>query len=109
MPIMIFQPMDPPPIIFITSTLPMVQLVGLPPDTPMVLFSSFDMNPNQNCHTPLHEECMKHHGHKGKPRVTPNTYGAVGERAQMILVWVMAPGVGIASYPRKLRVIRVRP
>ena len=44
------------------------------------------------CRTPLLEECPQHHGHKGDPRVTLGTCGAIGERAQMILVWVRAPG-----------------
>ena len=43
------------------------------------------------CHAPLHEECPQHHGHKGDPRVTPGTCCAIGERAQVILVWVKAP------------------
>ena len=51
----------------------------------------------------------KHHGHKGYPIVTPETCGTVGERAQVILVWVKAPGVGDASHPRRLRVTKVRP
>ena len=37
--------------------------------------------------TPLHEECPKYHGHKGEPRMTPGTSGAIGERAQAIPVW----------------------
>ena len=41
---------------------------------------------------PLLEECSQHHGHKGDPGVTPGTCGAIGERAQVILVWVRAPG-----------------
>ena len=41
---------------------------------------------------PLLEECPQHHGHKGDPGVTPGTCGAIGERAQVILVWVRAPG-----------------
>ena len=53
--------------------------------------------------------CLKHQGHKGDPGVTPGTCGAVGERAQVILVWVRAPGVGNASHPRRLGVMRVRP
>ena len=44
------------------------------------------------CRTPLLEECLQHHGHKGDPGVTPGTCGAIGERAQVILVWVRAPG-----------------
>ena len=63
----------------------------------------------QWCHAPLHEECPKHHGHKGGPGVTPGTCGAVGERAQVILVWVRAPGVGNASHPQRLGGTRVRP
>ena len=47
-PTMASQPPDPPPITFITSTLPVVQPVGLPPATPMVHFPSFDGNPNQD-------------------------------------------------------------
>ena len=44
------------------------------------------------CRAPLLEECPQHHGHKGDPGVTPETCGAIGERAQVILVWVRAPG-----------------
>jgi hypothetical protein len=51
----------------------------------------------------------KHHGHKGDPGVTPGTCGVVGERAQMILVWVRAPGVEITSHSQRLGVKRVRP
>ena len=62
------------------------------------------------CRAPLHEECPKHHGHKGDPGVTPGTCGTVGERAQVIIVWVRAPGVGNASHPRRLGgTTRVRP
>ena len=43
------------------------------------------------------------------PIVTPSLCGAVGERAQMILVWMRAPGVGKASYPWRLGVTRIRP
>ena len=45
-----------------------------------------------NCRAPLLKECPQHHGHKGDPGVTPGTCGAIGERAQVILVWVRAPG-----------------
>jgi hypothetical protein len=61
------------------------------------------------CCAPLHEECPKHHGHKGDPGMIPKTCVAVGERAQVNLVWVRAPGVGNASHPWRLRVKRVRP
>ena len=44
------------------------------------------------CRAPFLEECPQHHGHKGDPRVTPGTCGAIVERAQVILVWVRAPG-----------------
>ena len=44
------------------------------------------------CRAPLLEECPQHHGHKREPGVTPGTCGAIGERAQVILVWVRAPG-----------------
>lgn len=47
-PIMASQPPDPSAITLITSTLPVVQPVGLPPATPMVSFPSFDGNPNQD-------------------------------------------------------------
>ena len=65
--------------------------------------------PNYECHAPLHEECPKHHGDKGDPRLTPGTCGAIGERAQVILVWVIALGIVNASHPQRLRVTRVRP
>ena len=48
--------------------------------------------PCHPCRAPLLEECPQHHGHKGDPEVTPGTCGAIGERAQVILVWVRAPG-----------------
>jgi hypothetical protein len=41
--------------------------------------------------------------------VTPGTCGTDGEKAQVILVWVRALGVGNASHPRGLGVVRVRP
>ena len=53
--------------------------------------------------------CLKDHGHKGDPGVTPGTCGADGENAQVFLVWVRASGVGNASHPRRLGVMRVRP
>jgi hypothetical protein len=43
--------------------------------------------------THLHEECPQYHGHKGDPGVTPGTCGAIGERFQVILMWVSAPDV----------------
>jgi hypothetical protein len=46
-----------------------------------------------SCLAPLHEECPQHHGHKGDPEVTPRTCGAIGERDQVIMMWVRAPGV----------------
>jgi hypothetical protein len=45
------------------------------------------------CRAPLHEECPQHYGHKGDPGVTPGTCDAIGERDQVILMWVRAPGV----------------
>ena len=61
------------------------------------------------CCAPLHRECLKHHGHKGDPGVTTRICGAIGERSQVILVWVRAPGVENASHPQRLEVTRVRP
>ena len=58
---------------------------------------------------PLHEECSQHHGHKGDPGVTPESCGAIGERDQVILVWVRALGIWNASQPQGLRVMRARP
>jgi hypothetical protein len=53
--------------------------------------------------------CLKHHGHKEDPAVTPGTCGAGGEKDQVILVWVRAPGVGNASHPQRLGVMREKP
>ena len=61
------------------------------------------------CRAPLHEECPKHHGHEGDLGVTPMTCGAVGDKAQVILVWVRAPSVGNTSHPQRLGITRVRP
>ena len=44
------------------------------------------------CRAPHLEECLQHHGQKGDPGVMPETCGAIGERAQGILVWMRAPG-----------------
>ena len=61
------------------------------------------------CHAPLLEECPQYHGHLGDPEVTPETCGAIGEKAQVILVWMRAQDVGNASHPQRLGVTRVRP
>ena len=47
---------------------------------------------HSNCRAPLLEKCPQHHGHKGDPEVTPGTCGAIGERAEVILVWMRSPG-----------------
>ena len=54
---------------------------------------------NLSCHAPLFEECPQHHGHNGDPGVTLETCGAIGEGAQVILVWMRALGHGNASHP----------
>ena len=41
--------------------------------------------------------------------MTSGTCGAIGERAQVILVWMRAPGRGNASHPQRLGVTRVKP
>ena len=61
------------------------------------------------CRAPLHEEYPKHHGHNGDPGVTPESCSAVGERAQMILVWTNAPGVGNSSHLWRLGCTKVGP
>ena len=61
------------------------------------------------CCASFHEECLKHHGHKKDPGVTPETCGSVGEKAQVILVWLRASGVGNASHPQRLESTKVRP
>ena len=38
------------------------------------------------------KDCQQHHEHKGDPGVMPETCGTIGERAQVILVWVRALG-----------------
>ena len=55
------------------------------------------------CRAPLLKECPQHHGHKGDPEVTPGTCGAIGERAQVILVWVRAPGLWECLPPTETR------
>ena len=49
------------------------------------------------------KECSQHHGHKGDPEVMPGTCGAIGERAQVILVWIRAPGCWERLPPTKTR------
>ena len=49
-------------------------------------------------------------GTRGTPGlVAPGTCGAIGERAQVILVWVRVPGRWERLHPRRLGVTRVRP
>ena len=57
----------------------------------------------------VHKECLQHHGHKGDPGVTPGTCGAIGEKDQLIIVWVMAPCVQNVFHPRRLGIMRVKP
>ena len=57
-------------------------------------YSSFHLGTKSariHCRAPLLEECPQHHGHKGDPGVTLGTCGAIGGKAQVILVWVRAP------------------
>ena len=61
------------------------------------------------CCAPLLKDCSQHHVHNRDPRVTSGICGAIGERAQMILVWVRAPRHGNASHPQELGVTRVKP
>ena len=68
-----------------------------------------DGDVRDHCRSPLHEECPKQYGHNEDFGVAPGTCGAVGERDQMILVWVKALGVGNASQPRRLGFTRVGP
>ena len=37
----------------------------------------------------------------GNPGVTPETCGAIGERAQVVVVWVRAPGIGTRKHKGK--------
>jgi hypothetical protein len=73
------------------------------------LFSQFFHLIELGCCTPLQKGCPKHQGHKGDPGVTVGTCGAGGEKAQVILVWVRAPGVGNASHTGGRGGMRVRP
>ena len=38
-------------------------------------------------------EGLQHHEHKGHPGVTPETSSAIGEKTQLILMWVTTLGV----------------
>ena len=39
------------------------------------------------------QECQQHHRHKGDLEVTSEICDAIGEKAQVIIVWVRAPNV----------------
>jgi hypothetical protein len=41
--------------------------------------------------------------------VTSTICGEGGKRAKVILVWVRAQGIGIASHPKRLQIMKVRP
>ena len=58
---------------------------------------------------PLLEKVPQHHGHKGDPEVTSRACAAIGEKDQVILVWVKAPCVENPSHAWKLGVTRVKP
>jgi hypothetical protein len=47
-------------------------------------------------------------GTRGASGVTPETCGSIGERAQVILVWVKAPHVKNVFHPHRLGVTRTR-
>ncbi len=53
------------------------------------------------CFAPLHEECLQHHGHKGDLGVPTETCAAVGERSQLIPMWVGAPTKVLEAYMGK--------
>ena len=59
--------------------------------------------------SPLHEECPKHHGHKGDPGVTPTICRVVGKMAQVILLWMRAWALGTHPTYKDLESQRVRP
>jgi hypothetical protein len=59
----------------------------------------------ENYRAPLQKDARNTMG----TRVTPGTCGATGVKAQVILVWVRAPGVWNASHPWRLEVMRVKP
>jgi hypothetical protein len=85
------------------------ETIPIPMRPIMLAIPMDDEDLRQLCRAPLHKGCPKHQGHKGDPGVTPGTCGAGGEKAQVILVRVRFPGVGNASHPRRLGVMRVRP
>ena len=60
------------------------------------------------CRVPLNKGCL-HHGHKGDPRVILKISGIIGERAQVILVWVTTLGVANTSHLRRLGTTNVKP
>ena len=60
------------------------------------------------CRELLHKEHQNYYGHKGDPKVTPETCDDVGERTQVILVWVRALDVWNASHPQKLEITWIR-
>ena len=56
-----------------------------------------DEAPRKNTHpyyrVPFYEACQQHHRHKGDLEVTSEIRGAIGEKAQVIIVWVRGPNV----------------
>ena len=60
------------------------------------------------CRAPLLESLRSARNTMGT-RVTPGICGAIGERVQVILVWVRARGVGNAFHLWRLGVTRIRP
>ena len=60
------------------------------------------------CLAPLKKKCPKHHGHKGDPEVTPETCGADGEKASVILVHLEKWVSGVREIQQKFCWFRVR-
>ena len=55
------------------------------------------------CSPPLHEECPKHYEQNGDLEVTLENCVTIGEKAQMILVWVKAPRIWECLLPTEIK------
>ena len=60
------------------------------------------------CHVLFFEGCLQYHMHKGDTKVTFETCGAIGEKAQVSLVWIKILNVENASHSQRLRVVRMK-
>ena len=80
------------------ALMPLIQLNATVTNLYEIMFQYFhnimqNLNLHESmCRMPLFEECSQHYVDKGNSKMMHGTYGAIDERAQVILMSMKAPG-----------------